>query len=181
MGAIRWGTRGTRPPTFSGSGDIICHFPHILFLRLKIYWFHTNLPPPTFYNKIASMVVVKRGIYCILRNRWKKLRGGFGTSKHRGKALVTRTYVWQKFNEKRLLNTWQHCVSSTYLLKQVFTRRLYLLSNQRTRKREPTATKILIRHFAEWLPLGTLHACSTFNDFNKRVNNSDYLTSWKQC
>jgi len=22
MGAIRWGTRGTRPPTFSDSGDI---------------------------------------------------------------------------------------------------------------------------------------------------------------
>ena len=180
MGAIRWGTRGTRPPTFSGSGDIICHFPHILFLRLNILVSHQPAPPHILQQNCVHGGR-KAGIYCILRNRWKKLRGGFGTSKHRGKALVTRTYVWQKFNEKRLLNTWQHCVSSTYLLKQVFTRRLYLLSNQRTRKREPTATKILIRHFAEWLPLGTLHACSTFNDFHKRVNNSDYLTSWKQC
>jgi len=29
MGAIRWGTRGTRTPSFSDSGDKICHvLPH---------------------------------------------------------------------------------------------------------------------------------------------------------
>jgi len=27
MGAIRWGTRGMCPPTFSTGGDIICHVP----------------------------------------------------------------------------------------------------------------------------------------------------------
>ena len=32
MGAIRWGTRGTRPPTFSDSEDILCHvLPYFLF------------------------------------------------------------------------------------------------------------------------------------------------------
>jgi len=42
MGAIRWGTRGTRPPTFSDSGDIICHDPTFFSLGFVIYWFHTR-------------------------------------------------------------------------------------------------------------------------------------------
>jgi len=65
MVAVKWGTRGTRPPTFSDSGDIICHVsPHFLFRFRNIYLFHANLPP-TFYNKIAPMnsSVLKLGIY----------------------------------------------------------------------------------------------------------------------
>ena len=37
MGAIWWGTRGTRPPTFSDGWDMICHVPpHFFLLRFCI-------------------------------------------------------------------------------------------------------------------------------------------------
>jgi len=55
MGAIRWGTRGMRPSTFSDSGDIICHVPpHFLFRCRNILVSHQPAPP-LFYNKIAPM------------------------------------------------------------------------------------------------------------------------------
>jgi len=57
IGAIRWGTRATRPLTFSDSGDIICHVPpHFLFRFRNILVSHQAVPL-TFYNKIALMVV----------------------------------------------------------------------------------------------------------------------------
>jgi len=41
MGAIRWGTRGTTPPTFSDTWDIICHVPlHLLFRFCNILVSH---------------------------------------------------------------------------------------------------------------------------------------------
>ena len=53
MGAIRWGTRGTRPlPQFSDSGDIIWHAsPTFFSLGFVIYWFHTKLSPSHFTTK----------------------------------------------------------------------------------------------------------------------------------
>ena len=56
MGAIRWGTRGMRPPTFSDSGDIIYYLPHI-FLGLVICWFHTKLSPSHFATKLRSCYI----------------------------------------------------------------------------------------------------------------------------
>ena len=53
MGAIRWGTRGTRPPTFSDSGDIICQVPHIFLFRFGNRLVSHQAVPLTFYNKIA--------------------------------------------------------------------------------------------------------------------------------
>jgi len=46
MGAIRWGTRETRPLTFSDSRDIICHVPpHFLFRFCNILVSHQSVPP----------------------------------------------------------------------------------------------------------------------------------------
>jgi len=42
-GAIRWGTRGTRPPTFSDSSDIICHVPQ--GIRRELLPVLTGIPP----------------------------------------------------------------------------------------------------------------------------------------
>jgi len=56
MGAIRWGRGGRVPPTFSDSGDIICHVSsHFLFRYRNILVSHQPVPP-TFYNKIAPMI-----------------------------------------------------------------------------------------------------------------------------
>jgi len=57
MGAIRWGTWGASPPTFSDSGDTICHVPHILLFRFCNILVSHQAVPPTFYNKIALMSV----------------------------------------------------------------------------------------------------------------------------
>jgi len=54
MGASRWGTRGTRPPTFSDSGDLICHVPpHFLFRFRNILVSHQTVPPH-FATKLRS-------------------------------------------------------------------------------------------------------------------------------
>jgi len=55
MGAIRWGTWGTRPPTFSDCGNIIRHVPHIFLLRFRNILVSHQVVHPTFYNKIALM------------------------------------------------------------------------------------------------------------------------------
>jgi len=57
MGAMRWGTGETRPPTVSESGDIICHVPHIFFLGFVICWFHTNLSSPHFTTKLRPYLL----------------------------------------------------------------------------------------------------------------------------
>jgi len=61
MGAIRWGTRGRVPSTFSDSGNIICHVPHIFLFRFRDILVAYQAVPLTFYNKTALMlqVVVK--------------------------------------------------------------------------------------------------------------------------
>jgi len=51
MGAIRWETRGTRPPTFSDCGDIIYHVPHIFLFRFRNILVSHQAVPLTFYNK----------------------------------------------------------------------------------------------------------------------------------
>ena len=56
MGANRW---GARHPTFSDSGDIICHVPHIFLFRFRIILVSHQTVPPTFYNKTALMVVIE--------------------------------------------------------------------------------------------------------------------------
>jgi len=55
MGAIMWGTRGSRPPTFSDSEDIICHLAHIFLFRFRNILVSHQAYPLTFYNKIALM------------------------------------------------------------------------------------------------------------------------------
>jgi len=57
MGAIMWGTRETRPPTFSDSEDIICHAPHIFLFRFRNILVSHQAVPLTFYNKIALMCI----------------------------------------------------------------------------------------------------------------------------
>jgi len=54
MGTIRWGTRGTRPPTFSDSGDIqkYAMSPTFFSLGFVIYCFHTKLSPSHFATKL---------------------------------------------------------------------------------------------------------------------------------
>jgi len=37
MGEIRCGTRGTCPPIFLDSGDIICHSPHVFLFKFCIW------------------------------------------------------------------------------------------------------------------------------------------------
>jgi len=58
MGAIKWGTRGTRPPTFPDSGDIICHVPQIFLLRFPNILVSHQAVSLTFYNKIAHIIIV---------------------------------------------------------------------------------------------------------------------------
>ena len=69
MGAIRWGTRETGPPTFSDSGDIICHVPHIFLFRFGNILVLHQAVSLTFYNKIALMfetpgLTLKHFPYC---------------------------------------------------------------------------------------------------------------------
>ena len=52
MGTIRW---GTRPPTFSDSGNIIHHVPHIFLFRFRNLLVSHQVVHPTFCNKIALM------------------------------------------------------------------------------------------------------------------------------
>jgi len=64
MGAIRWGTRGTRPPHFIRQRVYIMPCPpHFLFRFHNILVSHQPVTP-TFYNEIASMhtstVLLKR-------------------------------------------------------------------------------------------------------------------------
>jgi len=48
---------GMRPSTFSDSGDIICHVPHILLLMFCNILVLHQVATLTFYNKIALMVL----------------------------------------------------------------------------------------------------------------------------
>jgi len=56
MGTIRWGHGERVPPTFSDSGDIICHVHHIFIFRFRNILVSHQAVPLTFYNKIARMV-----------------------------------------------------------------------------------------------------------------------------
>jgi len=67
QGAIRWGTQGTRPTTFSDIGDIICHVPYILLYRFRnICCLHTKLSPSPSTTKLRSCL--QR--YFKQRNAW---------------------------------------------------------------------------------------------------------------
>ena len=58
MGAIKWGTRGTRPLTFSDSGDIMCHvLPHFLF-RFRNILVSQQPVTPCFTIKLRPYKVV---------------------------------------------------------------------------------------------------------------------------
>jgi len=51
------GHGGHVTPTFSDSGDTICHVPHILLFRFSNILVSHQAVPPTFYNKITLMSV----------------------------------------------------------------------------------------------------------------------------
>jgi len=54
------GHGGRVPPTFSDSGDIICHFPHIFLFRFRNVLVSHQAVPLTFCNKIALMHTQKQ-------------------------------------------------------------------------------------------------------------------------
>ena len=54
MGAIRWRTRGTRPPILSDSGIYYDMSRTFFSLGFVIYWFHTKLSPSHFTTKLRS-------------------------------------------------------------------------------------------------------------------------------
>jgi len=72
MGAIRWGTRGRVPPTFSDSGDLICHVPHIFLFSFRNISVSHQAVPLTFYNKIALMHT-NIDIFAFLAVIWQNL------------------------------------------------------------------------------------------------------------
>jgi len=49
------GHRGRVPPTFSDSGDVICHVPRFLLFRFCNILVSHQAVPLTFYNKTALM------------------------------------------------------------------------------------------------------------------------------
>jgi len=55
---------GTRPPTFSDSGDIICHVPAQFLFRFRNILVSHQAVPLTFYNKIALMNVHDVALCC---------------------------------------------------------------------------------------------------------------------
>jgi len=56
MGAIRWGTRGTRHH-FLDSGAILCYIPHIFLFGFRNTLVSHQAVPLTFYNKIGLRTI----------------------------------------------------------------------------------------------------------------------------
>jgi len=68
MGAIRWGTRRTRAPTFFREWGHNMPYPPHFNLCFVIYWYHTKLSPSHITTELRSWLLLSVTRQCMNRS-----------------------------------------------------------------------------------------------------------------